>query len=156
MKYMYNQMFNYYHGQVPNCPSHIEISRDGSTAYRDLYDSFQTTLPRKSIDKSSTPVLILVINSQSLADVNVNYHSRHEIIAYGLGEKPVNATLLLTGQSLHGIATKKKKSNPLLPSMIVRYQKMGYKNQTQGLCYQFGRCDWFFKGRCTRIRMRSE
>ena len=77
---------------------------DGSATYRNLYDSSQLAVTKKSIEKSST--LALALKSSLTLGLNSNYRAGCEITAYDSEKKTVNYPLLVTDWSLNATANK--------------------------------------------------
>ena len=77
MKHQYDELFIFYHGQSLNRPSQIKILSNGTATYRDLYDSSQHVVTKKSeISQSSS---VLTLKSSLSLDQNMNYCAGIEI-----------------------------------------------------------------------------
>ena len=95
IKLQHDEMYIFYHGQLPNRPSQIKMLCNGTATYRDLYDSSQILVKNKSANSPSTSVLT-VKPSLSL-DLNTNYRVGIEIKSDKMEKKGVNGPLLITG-----------------------------------------------------------
>ena len=103
-KLQWDEMFIFYHGQLPNRPSQIKMLANGTATYRDLYDSSQVVVTTKSAN--SPPSSVLTLKPNLSLDLNTNYRAGIEIQSEDLEKKGVTGPLLITGRTLLAMAKR--------------------------------------------------
>lgn len=75
---------------------------NGTVSYRDLYYATESTFTSKSSNQSSISILILKITLT--VGLHANYCCDHDNLVLDLERKMIHDKLLVTAQSLHGLA----------------------------------------------------